>query len=118
MPLLIKRHHAARAVDSFLLGFINRHHAATAVFRGVTGDIGLGHHFCCLIIGVVNQGDTRAGTDTVQATLPHKVIIVDGVDQTTRNVARAFNIAVRQQQAKLIAAETCQHIAGAQHGEH
>ncbi len=118
VPLLIQRHHAARAVDPLLLGFIDGDHTAPAVFRGVTGDIGLRHHFRCLIISVVNQRDPRAGADAVQASFPGKMIVVDGVDQPARNIACAFDVAVRQQQAKLVAAQTRQHVAGAQHGQH
>ena len=118
VPLFIQRHHAARAVDPLLLGFIDGNHAAPAVFRGITGDISLRHHVGGLMIIVVNQRNSRAGTYPVQASFPGKMIVVDGVDQPARNIACAFNVAVRQQQAKLVAAQTGQHVAGAQHGQH
>ena len=40
------------------------------------------------------------------------------MDQPTRNIAGTFNIAVRQQQPEFIPAQTRQHVAGAQHGQH
>ncbi|MNP36951.1 hypothetical protein D3C76_1303740 [compost metagenome] len=46
------------------------------------------------------------------------MILVNSVNDATGNIARAFGIAVRQQQAELIPAEARQHVGGAQHTEH
>ena len=64
----------------------------------------------------IDQRDPCAGANSMQAAFPHKVIVVDAMDQTTGDIACALNIAVRQQQPKLITPQTRQHIAGAQHG--
>ena len=105
-------------MDPLLLWLVERDHTTTAVFRGIAGDICLRHHFRRLMVTLINQRDTRAGADPVQPSFPREVIVIDGVNQPSRDIARAFEIAVRQQETKLIPAQTRQNIAGAKHGQH
>ncbi|MNE50598.1 hypothetical protein D3C80_1451830 [compost metagenome] len=107
MPLLIQRHHAPRTVNTFLLWFVHRHHATTIILGRVAGDVGLRHHFRNLIVAVIKQRNPGAGTDAMQTTFPHKLVIIDGVNDAPGNVARTFNVAVRKQQTKFIATQTC-----------
>ena len=98
--------------------FIDGHQSAAIIFRRIAGNVGLRHDFRGLMVGFINNGDSRAGADTVHAAFPHEVVVVNRRNNAPGNIPRAFAVAVRQQQAKLIAAQTGQNIGGAQHTQH
>ncbi len=75
-------------------------------FRGVAGNIGLRHDLCELAVMFIYHCDPGAGADPMQASFPHKVILINGVDKPRHDKARAVTITIRQQQAKLIATQT------------
>ena len=101
-----------------LLRFVNRHPAPATIFGGITGDISLRHHFCRLMIVVIDQGNPGAGTYPMYTSFPDKVIVIHSTDNTCSDKTRTFDIAVWQQQTKFITAEPRQHVAGAQHAQH
>ncbi|GAR61083.1 hypothetical protein NGUA15_02866 [Salmonella enterica] len=101
-----------------MLRFVHGQTAATAIFRGVAGYIGLRHDLCELAVMFIYHCDPGAGADPMQASFPHKVIFINGVDKPRHDKTRAVTITIRQQQAKLIATQTGQEIAGAKHTEH
>ena len=101
-----------------LLRFVNRHPAPATIFGGITGDISLRHHFCRLMIVVIDQGNPGTGTYPMYPAFPYKVIVIHSTDNTCSDKTSAFNIAVWQQQTKFITAEPRQHVTGAQHTQH
>ena len=101
-----------------LLRFVNRHPAPATIFGGITGDISLRHHFCRLMIVVINQGNPGTGTYPMYTSFPDKVIVIHGADNACSDKTRTFDITIWQQQTKFIPTESRQHVAGAQHTQH
>ena len=94
---------------------VNADGAAPAVLCNVAGDIGLRHHLRHSGVGRINLGDADTGADAVLLSAVAEGKRRNRLNDTPAEHPGAGEGAIRQQQAKLIAAEAGKHISRTQH---